>query len=255
MQEQVGRLLVRRVLGEVRDVVAAVHEDPGVGIDRRDRRLRDDDAGELNRLLRGRRLGHRATSDDRPRRRADVARAGPDQTAGALLLEDVRRPAGDARAREHRRRERRRDLGDVEDDRGPVLDVRLEHAVGRLRAKRRQRGLLERQRDLDPGRAELLRGAPEHPRARILGAVHAMAEAHDAIAAREHVVDVLRSASPVAATASSIGRTCAGAPPCRRPESVPTADDSAAAQSAPVDAAMRAVNVEALRPCSAAETQ
>ncbi len=63
------------------------------------------------------------------------------------------------------------------------------------------------------------------------------------------------SASPVSATASSIGSTWAGAPPCRRPDSVPTADDSDAAQSAPVDAAIRAVNVEAFRPCSAAETQ
>jgi hypothetical protein len=36
---------------------------------------------------------------------------------------------------------------------------------------------------------------------------------------------------------------------------VPTADDSDAAQSAPVDAAIRAVKVDAFRPCSAAETQ
>ena len=54
---------------------------------------------------------------------------------------------------------------------------------------------------------------------------------------------------------SIIGSTRAGAPPCSGPESVPTADDIAAAQSAPVEAAMRAVNVEALRPCSAAEIQ
>ena len=63
------------------------------------------------------------------------------------------------------------------------------------------------------------------------------------------------SASPDSATASSIGRTRAGAPPCSGPESVPTAADRQAAQSAPVDAAIRAVNVEAFMPCSVAETQ
>ena len=45
-----------------------------------------------------------------------------------------------------------------------------------------------------------------------------------------------RSASPMRAASSSIGFTYAGAPPCSGPESAPTADDSAAPQSAPVDA-------------------
>ena len=63
------------------------------------------------------------------------------------------------------------------------------------------------------------------------------------------------SGSPAFAAPSIIGSTRAGAPPCSGPESVPTADDIAAAQSAPVEAAMRAVNVEAFRPCSAAEIQ
>ena len=58
-----------------------------------------------------------------------------------------------------------------------------------------------------------------------------------------------------ASTSSSIRRTRVGAPPCSGPESAPTAADIAAAQSAPVDAAIRAVNVEELSPCSAAETQ
>src|SRR5438874_2144692 len=44
-----------------------------------------------------------------------VTRRGPEETACLLLLEDVRRPAGHAGAPEHRRRERRRDLCDVED--------------------------------------------------------------------------------------------------------------------------------------------
>src|SRR5262245_61101239 len=64
-----------------------------------------------------------------------------------------------------------------------------------------------------------------------------------------------RSGSPSAATSASIGFTYAGAPPCNGPESAPTPADSAAPQSAPVDAATRAVKVDALRPCSAVQIQ
>ena len=64
-----------------------------------------------------------------------------------------------------------------------------------------------------------------------------------------------RSGSPIACTSSSIGFTYAGAPPCSGPESAPTADESEAPQSAPVDAATRAVNVEAFSPCSAVQIQ
>jgi hypothetical protein len=63
------------------------------------------------------------------------------------------------------------------------------------------------------------------------------------------------SGSPIAVTSSSIGFTYAGAPPCNGPESAPTADDSAAPQSAPVEAVTRAVNVEAFSPCSAVQIQ
>ena len=63
------------------------------------------------------------------------------------------------------------------------------------------------------------------------------------------------SASPLASTSSSIFSTRVGAPPCSGPESAPTADDIAAAQSAPVEATIRAVKVDELSPCSAAETQ
>ena len=52
------------------------------------------------------------------------------------------------------------------------------------------------------------------------------------------------SGSSIAVTSSSIGFTYAGAPPCSGPESAPTADESAAPQSAPVEATMRAANVE-----------
>ena len=50
-------------------------------------------------------------------------------------------------------------------------------------------------------------------------------------------------------------RTRDGAPPCSGPDIAPTAPDSAAATSAPVDAMTRAVNVEAFMPCSAADVQ
>ena len=46
-----------------------------------------------------------------------------------------------------------------------------------------------------------------------------------------------------------------GAPPCSGPDSAPTAADSAAAESAPVEATTLAVKVEAFMPCSAAEIQ
>ena len=95
----------------------------------------------------------------------------------------------------------------------------------------------------------------EEPRPRILGAVDAMAEAHQALARSSRSVDIASIDVAAAATASSIGSTRAGAPPCSGPESAPTADESAAAQSAPVDATTRAVNVEALSPCSAVQIQ
>ena len=61
---------------------------------------------------------------------------------------------------------------------------------GCLLAQRGDRRLLERLGDLDARRAELLRRAPQDPRARILGAVDAVAEAHDPLAAREQLLDV-----------------------------------------------------------------
>src|SRR4029453_8687599 len=92
----------------------------------------------------------------RPRSWADVAGIRPEEPTGALLLEDVRRPACDTRAREHRRRERRRDLGDVEHDRGVVLDVRSQDALRVTLLQGLQRDLLELLGDLDLRRAELL---------------------------------------------------------------------------------------------------
>src|SRR5437660_240394 len=102
--------------------------------------------------------------------RAGVARGGTDQDAEPLLLEDVRRPAGCARAGEHRGRELRRHLGDIEDDSRPVLDVgpRVARALPRDRLVR---DLFEFLRNRDTRRTELLRDALEHARARIFGPV------------------------------------------------------------------------------------
>src|SRR6185437_2415950 len=61
-------------------------------------------------------LGRPVDVADRPGLRADVAGAGPDQPPGALLLQDVRGPAGRAGAGEHRGEHVRRHLGEVEHD-------------------------------------------------------------------------------------------------------------------------------------------
>ena len=72
---------------------------------------------------------------------------------------------------------------------------------------------------------------------------------------RSRASDTHFSASPLCSTSSSIFSTRDGAPPCSGPDRAPTAAESAAATSAPVEATTRAVKVEAFMPCSAAETQ
>ena len=57
LEQEVGDLLVGRVLRELDDVVAAIHEDPAIRVDRADARLGDADAGQRDGLLRA---GHRA---------------------------------------------------------------------------------------------------------------------------------------------------------------------------------------------------
>ena len=113
---------------------------------------------------------------------------------------------------------------------------------------------LERLGDLEARRPELLRGAPEQA-ARGSSARYTRWPKPMIRSLRASASATQRSASPDSATASSIGRTRAGAPPCSGPESAPTAADSAAPQSAPVDATTRAVKVEALSPCSAVQIQ
>ncbi len=115
--------------------------------------------GELLGARCGLRELHSGSAESERAAGADVSGRRPHEPAEALLLEDVGRPARGARAGEHRRRELRRHVRDVEHDRRPELDVRREHAVGLARVQLRERDALELLRDLEPRRAELLRGA------------------------------------------------------------------------------------------------
>ena len=76
-------------------------------------------------------------------------------------------------------------------DRRPELDVRGQHAVGLARVQLGERRLLQRLGDLEARRAELARRAAQDARARVLGAVDAVAEAHEPLAAVQRVLDPL----------------------------------------------------------------
>src|SRR4029453_9466742 len=104
-------------------------------------------------------------------RRPDVVRTRPDQPVVGVLLEDVRRPSGDAAHREDRRVEINRNPERVERRRGVEVDVRIELLLARD-------DRLDALRELEPLRlprffAELLRESAQVCRPRILGAVHA----------------------------------------------------------------------------------
>ena len=102
----------------------------------------------------------------------------------------MRRPAGRSRAGEHRGRER----GGTSATSSTTADQNSTFVSsgrsGDFCAQRRERRLLELFRDVVPRRAELLRRPAQQPGARILGAVDAVAEAHQPLAAVEQVVDV-----------------------------------------------------------------
>ena len=85
---------------------------------------------------------------------------------------------------------RRRDVGEVQDDRRPELHVRLDHAVGAALAQLLERGGLEGLGDLVARGVELQAGPPEHAGPRVLGAVDAVAEAHQPLAAVQDALDV-----------------------------------------------------------------
>src|SRR2546423_15082245 len=86
---------------------------------------------------------------ERARRGTDVPRLRAEELAGSLLLEDVRRPTRDTGAGEHRRCQRRRDVGDVEHESRVELDVRLERPLGMAALQLGERNLLEPLRNLD----------------------------------------------------------------------------------------------------------
>ena len=90
----------------------------------------------------------------------------------------------------------------------------------------------------------------EQTGARVLGAVDAVAEAHQPLAAARAGSRRSPRGRPTRRPRRASAARAPGAPPCSGPESAPTADESAAAQSAPVEAVIRATKVEALRPCS-----
>src|SRR5665811_1590395 len=123
---------------------------------------------------------------------ADVASRRTDETTGALLLEHVSRPPGGACAGEHRREHRGGNLGEVKQDGGPELDVRGEHPVGATGMELVERSLFQSGRDGEAWCAQALAGSPQHARARVLRAIHAVAETHQPIALVEHALDVCR---------------------------------------------------------------
>ena len=128
----------------------------------------------------------------------------------------------------------RRHLGEVEDDRRPELHVGLEHAVGTALAQLGQRGLLQRLGHLVARGVELAGRTPQHPGARVLGAVDAVAEAHQALAVVEQLLDVAAASPSRFSTSSIMPSTREGAPPCSGPLIAPIAPENAAATSAPV---------------------
>ena len=84
-----------------------------------------------------------------------------------------------------------------------------------------QRGLLQRLGDLVPRGVELARRTAQHPGARVLGAVDAVAEAHQALALVEQLLDVPRGVAGCS-IASIMCSTRDGAPPCSGPDIAPT---------------------------------
>src|SRR5680860_104356 len=116
---------------------------------------------------------------------SDVLRGGPDEAPGVLLFHDVGRPAAGARAGEHGGEHVWRDLGEVEHDRGPELDVGLQHPVGAAFSQLGQRRLLQGFGHLVARCGQLLRRTTQNPGAGVFGAVDAVAEALEKAALAE----------------------------------------------------------------------
>ena len=155
--------------------------------------------------------------------------------------------------REGRREQVRRQADALEHGGGVVLDVRLQRPVGMSLGEHPQRDVLDGDGELEPvGRAgHALGDLAQRGGARVVGAVDAVAEAHQPLAAVERVVDprlgVLRRADLVELV-DDLGR-CAAMQ--RSLERADGARRSLSDVRLRVEVMTRAVNVEALKPCSA----
>src|SRR5699024_8390399 len=123
---------------------------------------------------------------------ADVLAARADEATGALLLQHVRRPAGRAGTHEQRGHHVAGYLGEVEQDRGPVVDVRLHRAVRVTLGQLGDCGLLQLQSHLVPGRAQTLAGLAQDSGTGVVRTVDAVSEAHEAFLVVQRVLDVRR---------------------------------------------------------------
>ena len=153
----------------------------------------------------------------------------------AVLLEDVGTPACGPRTGEHRRHHRGWHLGEVEDDRGPELDIGLDGSPGR-RSRSSVSAAFSTAAATSVAGASRRLAVARSTRARgSLGPVDPVAEPHQSFFA-VMIPRITAPASPVRSASWIIGITRAGAPPCSGPLIAPTAPDSAAATSAPVEA-------------------
>src|SRR5207248_10857441 len=126
----------------------------------------------------------------RARWRADIAGRRPDQLALPLLFEGVSGPAGSASAGEHRREQLGGHFREIENDSGPEFDVCFEYAVRLAFTQLGERCLLGVFGDFVARCSEVAGRTAQHPRARILGTVDAVPEAHQPLAAIDYFLDV-----------------------------------------------------------------
>ena len=186
-------------------------------------------------------------------RGADVADVRADQPVVGGLLEDVGGPAGVARERERRREQVRRQADAQEDRRRVVLDVGLERPLRVPLGEDPQRDVLDRDRELRASRAgwaSTRRPCAAPPPA---GRRRGRRDGRSPSAARPRSSASLSHASACSGEPIwlSWSTTSDGAPPWSGPFIVPIAPATADAMSERVEVMTRAVNVEALKPCSA----
>ena len=101
--------------------------------------------------------------------------------------------------------------------------------------------------------AELVGDVAEHHRARVVGLVDAVTEAHEPVAALDRVAQPRLGAVGGADLVEHLRARGSARRRAAGPESAPIAPTTAAPRSAPVDVMTRAVNVDALNPWSIVE--